>query len=418
MPGETTELIRQDSRDTVNSNNDNSNNNDDDHHNVNSKLTYVAGHVSAILGTLMMSASLCCAQALGESIPGFQLNLWRFSAQFVFCLPIILYRHKTEIFVIRGVIPYLALVCLSYSVANWTYYGSSRYQPVGAVGCMHPSIYLLSTAIVAFAITREFRLYLAVAVIVCIIGVVLATQPEFLFKVDHSDAYIVHPFCPQKHIGHKTLNGIPDRQVIDSNDTYEQISRSSPDFEFEFNASVDVDNSGWIHESQGDIVLGYVYITVTPLILTLVTFVVGGKLSDTDPFVTSFWIGASGVGLSLSGMTVFETPLFPDSSACQGLLVSHAISASLCNIFRTIAMTIISPISSALITTLEIVFLFCAQYTVLSGVIPGHRNDMEVIGTVVVLLGNVISPLYLLLKNRLRSGDDGNTERLEVISDK
>lgn len=103
--------------------------------------------------------------------------------------------------------------------------------------------------------------------------------------------------------------------------------------------------------------------------------------------------------MSLMEMTIFESPTFPADNVCQGLLAGHAIIASLGNILRTVSVTIIPPVFAALLSTLDTVFLFCAQYTVMRKINPGHRNAMEVAGAVLVLVGNLLCPVYPLILN-------------------
>ena len=45
----------------------------------------------------------------------------------------------------------------------------------------------------------------------------------------------------------------------------------------------------------------------------------------------------------------------------------------------------------------QVVFMLIAQYTVLSSILPGHRNWMEVVGVIVALLGSSLSSLLEIL---------------------
>ena len=51
-----------------------------------------------------------------------------------------------------------------------------------------------------------------------------------------------------------------------------------------------------------------------------------------------------------------------------------------------------------LILTTDVISMLKAQYTVLSSILPGHGNWMEVIGVIFVLLGCSISPIIEIIK--------------------
>ena len=53
--------------------------------------------------------------------------------------------------------------------------------------------------------------------------------------------------------------------------------------------------------------------------------------------------------------------------------------------------------TATLILSTQVVFMLIAQYTVLSSILPGHRNWMEVVGVVLVLLGSSFSYLLEIL---------------------
>ena len=54
---------------------------------------------------------------------------------------------------------------------------------------------------------------------------------------------------------------------------------------------------------------------------------------------------------------------------------------------------------TAIVST-EVVFMLVSQYTVLSSILPGHRNCMEVVGVVLVLLGSSLSSILEIFKKK------------------
>ena len=60
-------------------------------------------------------------------------------------------------------------------------------------------------------------------------------------------------------------------------------------------------------------------------------------------------------------------------------------------------------ISGNTVTTIvstEVVFMLIAQYTVLSSILPGHINWMEVVGVVLVLVGSSLSSILEIFKKK------------------
>ena len=51
-----------------------------------------------------------------------------------------------------------------------------------------------------------------------------------------------------------------------------------------------------------------------------------------------------------------------------------------------------------LILTTDVISMLIAQYTVLSSILPGHRNLMEVVGVIFVLLGCSMSAIIEITK--------------------
>ena len=67
-----------------------------------------------------------------------------------------------------------------------------------------------------------------------------------------------------------------------------------------------------------------------------------------------------------------------------------------------IAPKYISGNTFTLIISTDVVFMLISQYTVLSSILPGHRNWIEGVGVVCVLLGCSMSTIMEIVKDRLR----------------
>ena len=79
----------------------------------------LVGYVCAFLCILFGVVSAACVQALGHSVPDFQLNLWRFGWQCVWATPYGCVK-KLDLRISREFIVPMCVLCLVYSVLVWT----------------------------------------------------------------------------------------------------------------------------------------------------------------------------------------------------------------------------------------------------------------------------------------------------------
>ena len=245
-----------------------------------SKLLTVAGIACLLTARLLDAISLGCAQALGGYVPHFQLNLWRFLAQFAICLVIVICLKK-DIRVERNNTLYLVIVCLAYNVENVTSYTASIYLPVSTQAGFCGTFYLVLTTVVSVILDRQCpALHSLVAMALVLPGVLLLTQPEILFG--DSD-YTINPVCPKEH-SNQYLAAVPSSQ--DDNISV------TPVFQREDNSTAHSFDASTTSPS-----LGYLLVVVTVTSFVVTTFAINKKLQQVNPFVLSFWVGASGIVL-------------------------------------------------------------------------------------------------------------------------
>ena len=359
-------------------------------------LLKCVGALCTFSAALLDTVSLGCAQALGGYVPHFQLNLWRFLAQFIASV-IIVACLKKDIRVERNNIPYVVIVCVSQNVSNVAFYAAAVYLAAGTLAGFDGTIYILLTTVISMILNRQCpKLHVLVAVVTVLAGVLLLTQPDILFG---DSEYNVNPVCPQGHIEKSS--------AVVSSPQEESIS-VTPDIQPENSSALQTTEI-----SKMDNSLGYIYIMVNVTSFVVFTFIINGKLQFVSPFVLSFWIAVSGVSMSLILMAIFETPMLPQHCSCQLLLAGHAISVSGMAICNIVAVILISPQLFSLICNSRLGFMFCAQYTVLHDVNPGYRNVMEIVGAIAVMLGSCLSPIYSLCKDDKGVSDTEESQNLD-----
>lgn len=316
------------------------------------------GTTNAIGHVIALASSLCCAQALGGIVPPFELNAWRYLAQFAFVLPIISSKCISLIPEKKDAI-WLILVALCYISFNLSYYTSALYLPVGTVGGMLPSMMIIIVTIVTLVLDRQCACHVAVASVTCIVGVLLVTQPEFVFK-ESSPTARYNPVCS------------PTTDNLTSN-TSSEWGRS-------------------LHTTDVHVATGYIWLAGTAVSGSANMFFINKKLNNVSGLATCFWVAVGGVLSQFIAMAIFEQPYVPTNGKCIGLLIGHAVLTGCAFICLTFACQLINPAIVSLLTTLQVGMLFVAQYTIFKSIYPGKSNMLEFIGAALTFVGNVISP--------------------------
>ena len=473
------------------------------------------------------STSLCFAQALGGYVPEFELNLWRYSCQFVIITPLVVWK-KFNIRPQWDHLPWLGLLCLAYNTASITYYGASVYLPAGTLGCVCPSLVIVVVASFTCFITRGCKMFVTVSAILCITGMVLITQPRVLFSSHLTNArmtFTYKPIC----IRPSTVTELKTSTAADNKLKTVTGSKSSISNKMTHIATLDLLHSDTVHEvkhsnatnpnsvtkiqpstvaeaskqsirtttelgklntvaeprnsNEQNMVIelfshikskiltgylghnksniwagdfngenntlaealsqnftlvngtdlmnndtrevmpgmkqahhwrvgrhlsetrGYIYVVIASAALSVIYILPGKRLQGSNPFVSMFYIAISGVVVSSLMTVLLEEQTMPRSS-CLLLLLGHSLCTVIGTVFTQVSVIIIPAVVFSLAQTLQLLVLFIAQYTVLSHLNPGNHNVVEVVGVLIVFLGNVTGSLYKLYEDVIRKSED------------
>ena len=150
---------------------------------------------------------------------------------------------------------------------------------------------------------------------------------------------------------------------------------------------------------------GYIYVVIASAALSVIYMLPGKRLQGSNPFVTMFYIAISGVVMS-SLMTVLLEELTMPRSSCLLLLLGHSLCTVIGTVFTQVSVMLIPAVVFSLAQTLQLLVLFIAQYTVLSHLNPGNHNVVEVVGVLIVFLGNVTGSFYKLYEDVIKKSKD------------
>ena len=313
---------------------------------------YILGSCIAVGAMFCSCGSVICTQALGGSIPEFQLNMWRFILQTLIVLPIILMKQLAFI-PDKSHMPSVLIISLMYNIFNVFYYTSTIHLPLGTVSGATNSFLLIILAVVTVIISRKCTLYTMFSVVLCITGMFLVSQPNFIFDgiSGRNISHLYHPVC------HKSMN-----------------------------QTENVANEG----------IGYVQTAVSACAASAMYFLTSKLSHEIDPIVITFWVGISGSVVSPVLMFMFEDIVFPSSTVCQLLLWGHALFTAFATLGYLKSLQYISPLLFALLRSFQIVVLCLSQYTFMKNINAGKDNPAEIAGALIVFVGIIITPMYEL----------------------
>lgn len=341
------------------------------------------GYVCGFMNVLVYPASLGTAQALGDTVPTFQLMTFRYVALFlssaVFCR--VMHQDLRVVFEKEN-LPFIAGYMFLQVGHHVTEYVAVKYIAVTTVICLKQGLEVAMTFMITLLfITRSCKVPQTVSALLCVVGVIVLTQPEFIFSNKLSQyEKKTRPLCGRdSHIESAVFN--------------------YSDESFRPNLTLSKGNDA------SEVYPGYVLSCATPLMNVGIYFIGSGPLKHINPFVVLFWESVCGmISMSLT-MLIFESPSFPVGATCISLLCGHLGCFVINHTCFTVALMRIQPAVLAVLTSLQLVVGLCAQYTVLKHINPGHKNALEIIGAVIVILGNIAGPFYEIYRLRTESSD-------------
>ena len=334
------------------------------------------GYMCVLMVALVGSVSAGCSQALGGYIPDLELNAWRFLSQLLFTASVLCIK-KVGVRIRRDAVPLVCVATVLQFTSTLMYYMGSRYLPMGTFACTFVTGMLLYSSIVTVILTRGYRLSELVSVAVCLVGITLITQPWAF----NTSAYESHSIC---------FESKADREDKFISNTSVVTTDLSPYDDLQLNQTTTENQShvGWLY--------GFISVGIASVSEVTLFFVLNRKLIDIDPFAITFWLAVGCLLMSVVAMGLFETPTFPSDGICQALLFAQCSSGSIANIFATVSVFLISPLTYTLLFNSHVVFMAIAQYTILRNVLAGQRNAAEICGIIVVCIGCILDPCFKL----------------------
>ena len=329
--------------------------------------------ILAILGNVIgMCVCLTSVQLLKRSIPDFELNALRYATAYMSLvvgfiitrkLPL---RPKSEILITLCCGILVIVEALAIFVPA-TFISLSNAESIRVTSG-------IASGIILFSLFWEEKITLkrVIFALLCAIGVILVIQPEFI----STGTQHIMKNCTNNHI------------MVIANETMETTSAAI--------ATTECKDKG-----IAVVVLGYGLAILAGCSISGSTLLLKrNPYLGEHMFDALFWVYLLASTISAVIMAIFENPALPTNLYEFLLIAIHCITFTFAWPLWICGSKRISGNAINIVYSTCVVFVLIPQYTLLSSILPGNRNWIEVVGVVLVLLGSSLGSVLELLKSK------------------
>ena len=353
------------------------------------RFNALKGIIAAVIIVLLWASSATAVQLLERRIPDMELNTFRSATPFLACGALTLMSKEWPL-VQREEIVATVLYTLDIFIAALFYFVAITLLPAALVACVTYTSSVIS-ALFIFSIcwNEKFTMRNILFALISVLGVVMVIQPW-------------QPNSEVMASSNLTLNiqiGSHPSPLEDFNvQTYQTLANHT-EGEQDKNSSNSLLN--WV--------IGYTFSVIAGIALSLELLII-----KRNPFLGDrhlFWAFLANTLLSATLMVALETPVLPSNWFDATMVTIHSVECAILWRLYIYAPRYISGNTLTLILTSDVVVMLIFQYTVLSSIHPGHRNWVEVVGVILVLLGCSMASLLELLNTKNPENDMVNISK-------
>ena len=314
----------------------------------------IKGTVFGFVVVLLGAASGVSVQLLERRIPDMELNAMRSGGACILFLVVLSLRGRLPCVprsIWKGVLVYTFVT----SMCSVTIYVSMTMLPVSTVQSLQQTFQITSGIILFALILKEkITIRMLISSLLCIVGIFMVIQPEFLFH-EKSKADILN----KTRVCTKTTE----------HEEYEV-----------FGSRID---------QKTNLIVGCSIAAISGVFVTIDVLVMKYNTSFKDyMFEIPFFSFIVGTLVSIILMLILESPTLPTSWTDVSYIIIHTTAFAAGWPLYIYILKYISANTFNIIWSTITVFMLIAQYTVLSSILPGHRNWMEVVGVLLVTIGS------------------------------
>ena len=262
----------------------------------------------------------------------------------------------------REDIPFTCLTGILAFMTSMCIYIAVSLIPLSSAQSVYMTSNLISGIILfAFFAGDKFTLTTGIVITMCISGVILVVQPDFLFS----------PLSPNANTSDSNVGMTPtDDQETNMQHTWTLV------------------------------VIGYILPIFAGVSLTLSFLILKRRPSlNKNLMQVLFWTYFAGTVLSIFAMAIFEHLSWPQHRMQCLFVFIHCITFVFTWPLSMYAIKYISGNTINIVYSTTVVFMLIFQYTVLSSILPGKRNWMEGIGVALVVVSCALGSVVEMIKS-------------------
>ena len=345
-----------------------------------SVLPTLKGIIAKIFVALVFTTSATCVQLLQRTVPDFELDTCRFSTTAIVLLVWLLITRKSFKIPVSEIFSVLCYGFIAFVDTTSIYIAVTMLPLSSAQSVQVTSVLVSGIPLSAIFWKEEITLKRVTFAMMCVCGVFLVVQPEFILTA-------------KRHHHVATLNTTATTMMTATTETMYT----------ERNTSKEITGTVLEHweESILFVILEYVLSCLSGCSITLYTL-----LLKRNPFLTDniilviFWSSLLCALISSALMVAFEQLISPRDWSQLVWIFGHSATFVCSRPLVFYAVKHISGNFCNIIHSTNVVFFLVSQYTILSSIMPGNKNWIEVVGIMLVLLGTSMGSIVELLKVR------------------
>ena len=388
--------------------------------NEKSYLKKATGVIAVFSAMLLFSSSATCVQLLERRIPDLELNTFRSGIPLLFYATGLLIMRRWPV-IDRSKIAATLGYSLGISCSGLSQFVAVSFLPAAAAFCVCCTSGIIS-GIFIFALCWNETVTLKKVLFagLCVCGVILRIQPWMQLKGynQNGNTEKENSTYGSLHSLNETLCSIEnstDGSLHSLNETLCSIENSSQKINDEIGTTpegniipceqneteslkgLQINNRGILYQKSSStrlvsVIVGYgaavshgIFLELYVLVLKKYPYI------NKHPLEILFWALIVGTSISSIPMFLTETPVLSNNWFDVGMVIIHGVTCAGIWPLHMYGSGIINGNTVTIINSTKPVFMLISQYTVLSSILPGHRNWMEVVGVIFVLLGSSLS---------------------------
>ena len=334
--------------------------------------TKVKGILAILVQVILIVLSATCCQLLRRRLPDFELNTMRSFAGLIFMIFGLMYQKKLPWIQKSHIFVTFCYGCTNVIISTSIYVAVTFVSVASVQSLIMTSNITSGIFIFWISGVEKITWYKGSFAALCICGVILVVQPEFIFMHTHTTGN-------ENDVNETYLTG----------DFMSNLSKT-------FSEAIYRENEA---ENYVFIALGYLLPLLAGILISInILLVKKFPFLGQELLATCFWGIALGIVISAIAMAIFENPVLPESWLDFGYILGHCCTFGLIWFFCLIGSSYVSGNTVNIIYSTSPVFMLISQYTVLSSIHPGNGNWIEVVGTILVLLGSSLGSFLEFFK--------------------